>query len=36
LRRGACKMSAIGACMRKLLAIAYGVLKTGTSFEVPA
>jgi transposase len=36
LRKGACKMSAIGACMRKLLIIAYGVLKTGTSFEVPA
>lgn len=34
-RRGKCKMSAIGACMRKLLAIAYGVLKTGTPFEIP-
>jgi transposase len=35
-RAGKCKMSAIGACMRKLLAIAYGVLKTGTQFRVPA
>lgn len=33
---GKCKMSAIGACMRKLLAIAYGVLKTGTPFRAPA
>lgn len=33
---GKCKMSAIGACMRKLLAIAYGVLRTGTPFRVPA
>jgi transposase len=33
---GKCKMSAIGACMRKLLHIAYGVLKTGTPFRVPA
>jgi transposase len=35
-RNGKCKMSAIGACMRKLLAIAYGVLRTGTPFRVPA
>lgn len=35
-RNGKCKMSAIGACMRKLLAIAYGVLRTGTRFRVPA
>jgi transposase len=35
-RNGKCKMSAIGACMRKLLAIAYGVLRTGTAFTVPA
>ena len=35
-RNGKCKMSAIGACMRKLLIVAYGVLKTGTSFQVPA
>lgn len=35
-RSGKCKMSAIGACMRKLLAIAYGVLRTGTAFRVPA
>ena len=36
LQNGKCKMSAIGACMRKLLAIAFGVLKTGTPFRVPA
>ncbi len=35
-RNGKCKMSAIGACMRKLLTIAYGVLRTGTPFRVPA
>jgi transposase len=35
-RDGKCKMSAIGACMRKLIQIVYGVLKTGTAFEVPA
>ena len=35
-RNGKCKMSAIGACMRKLLAIVYGVLRTGTPFRVPA
>jgi transposase len=35
-RNGKCKMSAIGACMRKLLAIAYGVLRTGTPFRVSA
>lgn len=35
-KNGKCKMSAIGACMRKLLVVAYGVLKTGTSFTVPA
>ena len=35
-RNGKCKMSAIGACMRKLLAIAYGVLRTGTHFRAPA
>lgn len=35
-QNGKCKMSAIGACMRKLLAIAFGVLKTGTPFRVPA
>jgi transposase len=34
-KNGKCKMSALGACMRKLLAIAYGVLKTGTDFTVP-
>jgi transposase len=34
-RNGKCKMSAIGACMRKLLAIVYGVLRTGTPFRVP-
>lgn len=35
-RNGKCKMSAIGACMRKLLVIVYGILKTGTQFRVPA
>lgn len=35
-KNGKCKMSAVGACMRKLLAIAYGVLRTGTPFRVPA
>lgn len=35
-RNGKCKMSAIGACMRKLLAIAYGVLRTGIPFRIPA
>jgi transposase len=35
-QNGKCKMSAIGACMRKLLAIAYGVLRTGTPFRAPA
>jgi transposase len=35
-QNGKCKMSAIGACMRKLLAIVYGVLRTGTPFRVPA
>jgi transposase len=34
--RGKCKMSAICACMRKLLTLAYGVLRTGTPFRVPA
>jgi len=34
-RNGKTKMSAIGACMRKMLAIAYGVLKTDTPFKVP-
>jgi transposase len=34
--KGKCKMSAIGACMRKLLHIIFGVLKTGNPFEVPA
>lgn len=35
-KAGKTKMSAIGACMRKLVAIIYGVLKTGTPFRVPA
>lgn len=35
-RKGKCKMSVIGACMRKLLILAYGVLKTGTIFQVSA
>ena len=34
LDRGLCKAAAIGACMRKLLIIAYGVLKTRTNFTV--
>lgn len=36
LGRRKCKMCAIGACMRKLLATAYGVLRSGTPFRVPA
>jgi transposase len=35
-RNGKCKMSAIGACMRKLLTIVYGVLRTGAPFRAPA
>lgn len=31
--RGKCKMSVIGAVMRKLIHIAYGVLKTGKPFD---
>jgi transposase len=31
--RGKCKMSVIGAAMRKLIHLAYGVLKTGTPFD---
>jgi transposase len=31
--RGKCKMSVIGAVMRKLLHLAYGVLKTGQPFD---
>jgi transposase len=31
--RGKCKMSVIGAAMRKLLHLAYGVLKTGQPFD---
>jgi transposase len=31
--RGKCKMSVIGAVMRKLLHIAYGVLKSGRAFD---
>jgi transposase len=30
---GKAKMAALGACMRKLLMIAYGVLKTRTPFD---
>ena len=33
LARGNCKMSAIGACMRKLLMLAYGVLKSRRPFD---
>lgn len=32
-RRGKCKMSVIGAAMRKLIHLAYGVLKTGKPFD---
>jgi transposase len=32
-QRGKCKMSIIGAVMRKLLHLAYGVLKTGQPFD---
>ena len=31
--RGKCKMSVIGAAMRKLVHLAYGVLKTGKAFD---
>jgi transposase len=31
--RGKCKMSVIGAAMRKLIHLAYGVLKTGQPFD---
>jgi hypothetical protein len=31
--RGKCKMSIIGAAMRKLIHLAYGVLKTGQPFD---
>jgi len=31
--RGKCKMSVIGAAMRKLVHLAYGVLKTGKPFD---
>jgi transposase len=31
--RGKCKMSIIGAAMRKLIHLAYGVLKTGKPFD---
>jgi transposase len=31
--RGKCKMSVIGAAMRKLIHLAYGVLKTGKQFD---
>ena len=31
--RGKCKMSVIGAAMRKLIHLAYGVLKTGMPFD---
>jgi transposase len=31
--RGKCKMSVIGAAMRKLIHLAYGVLKTGKPFD---
>ena len=33
LENGKTKMSAIGACMRKLLVLVYGVLKNGKSFD---
>jgi transposase len=32
-QRGKCKMSVIGAAMRKLIHLAYGVLKTGQPFD---
>lgn len=32
-KRGKCKMSVIGAAMRKLVHLAYGVLKTGKPFD---
>jgi transposase len=32
-QRGKCKMSVIGAAMRKLIHLAYGVLKTGRPFD---
>ena len=32
-KRGKCKMSVIGAAMRKLIHLAYGVLKTGKEFD---
>lgn len=32
-QRGKCKMSVIGAAMRKLIHLAYGVLKTGCPFD---
>ena len=32
-QRGKCKMSIIGATMRKLIHLAYGVLKTGRAFD---
>ncbi len=32
-QRGKCKMSVIGAAMRKLVHLAYGVLKTGKAFD---
>jgi transposase len=32
-KRGKCKMSVIGAVMRKLIHLAYGVLKTGKPFD---
>ncbi len=32
-QRGKCKMSVIGAAMRKLIHLAYGVLKTGKPFD---
>ena len=32
-KRGKCKMSVIGAAMRKLIHLAYGVLKTGKPFD---
>ena len=33
IERGHCKMAAIGACMRKLLMLAYGVLKNRCKFD---
>jgi len=32
-QRGKCKMAVIGAAMRKLIHLAYGVLKTGKPFD---